>query len=151
MGGTILEKFLNREKIQQFIPHRGQWLLLDFVIEIRENFIIAEKTFTLNECKGHFNPPIVPGVLICESLMQAGAVLASSHLGGIAKDMIPVVAHINDVRFFSKVIPGEKITLEVEVKKIGEISRSLCALKGTATVGSRRVAKFDAVGTLIAR
>ena len=104
--------------IQAAIPHRDPFLLIDTVIEQNENRIICQKTLSGDEFwfAGHYPEfPLMPGVLLCEAAMQAGAVLLSAHAGG---EGVPVATRMRDVRFKRMVRPGETITLEVTLDEI---------------------------------
>ena len=69
---------MNREQILRAIPHRDPFLLVDAVVEQDESRIVCTKTFSGKEdfFAGHYpGYPLVPGVLLCEAAMQAGAIL----------------------------------------------------------------------------
>jgi 3-hydroxyacyl-[acyl-carrier-protein] dehydratase len=104
------------QAIYDAIPHREPFLLVDEIVEQAERRIVCLKTFTGQEYffAGHYpGHPIVPGVLLCEAAMQAGAVLLSQHLAA-ADGKVPVATRMNDVRFKRVVRPGETIRMEVE-------------------------------------
>jgi len=110
---------MSREQIYDAIPHRPPFLLLDEIVEQNDERIVCTKTFTGEEefFAGHYPGfPLVPGVLLCESAMQAGAVLLSKHLAG-ADDKVPVVTRMNNVRFKRIVGPGQTIRLEVDLNE----------------------------------
>jgi len=101
--------------IQAAIPHRDPFLLIDEVLEQTESSIVCAKQFTGEEYffAGHYpQTPIVPGVLLCEAAMQAGAVLLSSLVDGSERG-IPVATRMNDVRFKRIVRPGDRIEISV--------------------------------------
>ena len=103
----------------EIIPHRYPFLLIDKVIKIEENKITAIKNVTANEYyfQGHFPAePVMPGVLIIESLAQAGAVALLSK--DEFKGKIAYFAGINNAKFRRKVVPGDTLRLEVELTKI---------------------------------
>jgi len=105
-------------EIYDAIPHREPFLLIDEVVERTENRIVCRKKFHGTEYffAGHYpHYPIVPGVLLCEAAMQAGAVLLSHHVPQQAGAVLPVAAKMNDVRFKRMVRPGETIELDVEL------------------------------------
>ena len=71
--------------IQEAIPHRPPMLLVDKVVERTQQRILCEKTFHADEFffQGHYpEKPLVPGVILCESAMQAGAILLSQFIDG---------------------------------------------------------------------
>jgi len=87
-------------------------LLLDDVLEWEHERIVCEKTFQPEEWffQGHYPDfPLVPGVLLCEAAMQAGAVLLSKHPKG---EGVPVAGRLNDVKFKRMVRPGDTIVIE---------------------------------------
>jgi 3-hydroxyacyl-[acyl-carrier-protein] dehydratase len=106
---------MNREQIESAIPHRPPMLLVDEVVWRDEKRIVARKTFRADEFffQGHYpNEPIVPGVILCEAAMQAGAILLSQHLPDDGAG-VPVATRMNDVKFRRVTRPGETIELEV--------------------------------------
>lgn len=107
------------KEIMEIIPHRYPFLLIDKVIKIEENKITAIKNVTANEYyfQGHFPAePVMPGVLIIESLAQAGAVALLSK--DEFKGKIAYFAGINNAKFRRKVVPGDTLRLEVELTKV---------------------------------
>lgn len=108
---------MNRQAIYDAIPHREPFLLVDEIVEQSDARIVCTKRFRGDEefFAGHYpGYPLVPGVLLCEAAMQAGAILLARHLAA-AEGRVPVATRINDVRFRRMVRPGETIRLEVEL------------------------------------
>lgn len=108
----------NSNQIQEIIPHRYPFLLVDRIEEISEDetTIIGTKCITANEMQflGHFpQKHVMPGVLIVEALAQTGCVLLLSKEEN--KGKIGFFAGINKMRFKRQVIPGDVITLKVTV------------------------------------
>jgi 3-hydroxyacyl-[acyl-carrier-protein] dehydratase len=104
---------MSRQQILDAIPHRPPMLLLDDVVEWETEHIVCKKKFTGDEFffQGHYPDfPLVPGVILCEAAMQAGAVLLSKHVTG---DGVPVAGRLNDVKFKRMVRPGDTILLDV--------------------------------------
>ncbi len=100
------------------IPHRPPMLLVDEIVERGENRIVCKKTFRAEEFffQGHYpNFPIVPGVILCEAAMQAGAVLLSSQITQGQK--VPVAGRLKDVKFKKMVRPGESILIEATLNE----------------------------------
>jgi 3-hydroxyacyl-[acyl-carrier-protein] dehydratase len=112
---------MSREQILAAIPHRPPMLLLDEVIEWEAERIVCQKTFQAEEWffQGHYPEfPLVPGVILCEAAMQAGAVLLSKHVTG---DGVPVAGRLNDVKFKRMIRPGDTVLLEVTLdERLGE-------------------------------
>lgn len=107
---------MSRDEILAAIPHRPPFLLIDRIVERSANQIRCSKTFDESDYffAGHYPGfPIVPGVLLCEAAMQAGAVLLSAHVDAGGK--IPVATRIGDVRFKRMVRPGDTIEIDVEL------------------------------------
>ncbi len=106
-------------KIEAAIPHRPPFLLLDEIVSQAAQSIVCRKQFTGDEWffAGHYPQfPLVPGVLLCEAAMQAGAVLLSSMVTSPA-GAVPVATRMNDVRFKRMVRPGETIEIEVTLRE----------------------------------
>lgn len=107
---------LDVNEIKKIIPHRYPFLLIDRIIELEEGKrAVAIKNVTANEpfFQGHFpGQPIMPGVLICEAIAQAGVVMALRSLSSEGK--IVYFAGIDKVRFRRPVVPGDQLRIEVE-------------------------------------
>ena len=102
--------------IKTLIPHREPMLLVDDIISITDDQIICSKEFRADEYffQGHYpEHPIVPGVILCEAAMQAGAALLSAKLANDAAAGVPVATRINDVRFKKIISPGDRIEIHV--------------------------------------
>lgn len=113
MTNTII----NIEEIIEMIPHRYPMLLVDRVIEITENGLIALKNVTMNEpfFMGHFpGKPIMPGVLIIEAMAQASALFTIKTLGDVAKGKLVYFMSIDDAKFRKPVTPGDSLHIHVE-------------------------------------
>lgn len=107
---------LNSNQIQEIIPHRYPFLLVDQISEISEDgqTIIGKKCVSANEMQflGHFpQKHVMPGVLIVEALAQTGCVLLLSKEEN--KGKIGFFAGINKMCFKTQVIPGDVLTLKV--------------------------------------
>jgi 3-hydroxyacyl-[acyl-carrier-protein] dehydratase len=106
-------------EIQAAIPHRPPFLLVDEIALQHDNRIVCRKQFSGDEWffAGHYpDEPLVPGVLLCEAALQAGAILLGKDRR-TEKDSLPVVTRINDVRFKHLVKPGDTIEIEVELRE----------------------------------
>lgn len=107
-------------EIKSIIPHRYPFLLVDRVYEMEPGkSITAMKNLSYNEgfFQGHFpNEPVMPGVLIVEALAQAGAISILSIEEN--KGKTAYFAGIEKVRFRRKVVPGDTLTLKVEITKM---------------------------------
>lgn len=111
---------MNKQQIEEIIPHRDPFMLIDEVVEmVPGKSIVARKHIKEDEFwfKGHFpEKPVVPGVLLVEMLAQAGAVSMLSldeHKGKIG-----FLGGVDKAKFRRMVVPGDTVTLEVEMIKI---------------------------------
>ena len=124
---------LDIKEIQNIIPHRYPFLLIDKVEIIEEGKkAVGYKNVTMNEYffQGHFpKEPVMPGVLIIEALAQTGAVVILSLEE--FKSKIAYFGGINKARFKRKVVPGDTLKFEVEIIKM---RKSLGIGKAVATV-----------------
>ena len=113
----------SRDAILAAIPHRDPFLLVDEVVDCQDDRITCRKHFTGEEYffAGHYpGAPLVPGVLLCEAAMQAGAILIARRLAASPDDFagkVPVATRLNDVRFKRMVRPGETIDIEVSLRE----------------------------------
>jgi 3-hydroxyacyl-[acyl-carrier-protein] dehydratase len=134
------------DAIHAAIPHRGPMLLVDEIVERDETRIVCRKTFRDDEFffQGHYpDHPLVPGVILCECGMQAGAVLLATFVqegGGV-----PVATRINDVRFKKMVRPGDTIEMEVELT---ERLADAFFLKAKITCDGKLAARFEFACTM---
>ncbi|OAI07137.1 3-hydroxyacyl-ACP dehydratase FabZ [Methylomonas methanica] len=112
MAGT-----LDILQIQELLPHRYPFLLVDKVLECESGVrLLAVKNVTFNEpfFQGHFpHKPIFPGVLIMEALAQTTALLTSQSDDKLGKGTTYFLAGIDNARFKKQVIPGDQLRLEV--------------------------------------
>lgn len=125
---------LDARQIQEIIPHRYPFLLVDKISELEPaKRAVGLKNVSINEpfFQGHFpNYPVMPGVLIVEALAQVGAVAILSVEENRGK--IAFFAGLEKVRFRNQVKPGDVLTLEVEMTRVrGKIGKG----KGIARVG----------------
>ena len=108
------------KEIMEILPHRAPFLLIDTVEELEPGKrVVAKKCVTYNEpfFQGHFpGNPVMPGVLICEALAQAGAVAILGF--DETKGKTASFASMDKVKSKKKVLPGDVLMLEVELVKI---------------------------------
>lgn len=137
-----MENVLNVESIMEIIPHRYPFLFVDKV-EIREAGVkgVGIKNVTVNEYyfQGHYpGMPVMPGVIIIETMAQVGAVILLSHSD--FKGKVPYFAGINKFRFKRKVVPGDTLRIEVEIVKL---RGSIGIGQGKAYVGDELAAEGE--------
>lgn len=125
---------LNIKEIQQILPHRYPFLLVDKIESLEPGkSAVGYKNVTMNEYffQGHFpEEPVMPGVLIIEALAQVGAVSILSMEE--FKGKIAYFGGINRAKFRRKVVPGDVLKLEVEIIN----------MKGSAGIG-KAIATVD--------
>lgn len=113
---------LNSNEIQNIIPHRYPFVLVDRIIELEDGKrAVGIKNVTVNEYffQGHFpTEHVMPGVLIVEALAQVGAVLLLKQ--PVNQGKIAYFAGIKGCKFRRKVIPGDVLRLEIEMVKSRE-------------------------------
>jgi 3-hydroxyacyl-[acyl-carrier-protein] dehydratase len=131
---------LDRAGIEQILPHRDPFLLLDEVVDLQPGErAVARKRVRDDEwyLSGHFpGRPIMPGVLIVEAMAQAGAVAVLADEANRGK--LALFAGIDDVRFKRIVEPGDELQLTCELERVrGPIGRG----KATATVDGELAAR----------
>ncbi|HAV12514.1 MAG TPA: beta-hydroxyacyl-ACP dehydratase [Opitutae bacterium] len=111
------------DEILKTIPHRPPFLFIDEIVEVREDGATCKRTIRADEpqFEGHYpGNPIMPGVLLCESCFQAGAIYLGKQIekeGKSLNDVTPVLSRITDARFKQMVKPGDEITIEVTMKE----------------------------------
>lgn len=131
---------LTTKEIMEIIPHRQPFLLIDTIEDLEPGVrAVGKKCVSYNEpyFGGHFpGEPVMPGVLIIEALAQVGAVAILSEPD--FKGKTAYFGSINSAKFKNKVVPGDVLTLELEI-----IRR-----KGPIGVGSAKAVKQD--GTVAA-
>lgn len=118
LESMVNKMLLNSNQIQEIIPHRYPFLLVDAVLEMNDTYIQAVKNVSVNEAQfqGHFpQKHVMPGVLITEALAQAGAIVLLSKEA--FKGKLVYFVGIDNFKFKRQVIPGDQIILEVELVK----------------------------------
>ena len=140
MGARVLEY----RDIVRRLPHRYPFLLVDRVLELVDGArVVAIKSVSANEpfFQGHFpGRPLMPGVLVCEALVQAGGLLACCSTDGVPEGRGVVLVGLEHVRFRRPVVPGDQLRLEVELL---HKHRPLWRLKGQAKVDGRVAAEAE--------
>ena len=115
---------INVEQIQQLLPHRYPFLLVDRVIAIEPDAsVVTLKNVTINEpfFQGHFpGHPVMPGVLIVEAMAQTAGLLTqiSRHLKGDKGNPLFYLVKVDNARFNAPVVPGDQLRMEVTLKRL---------------------------------
>ncbi|WP_333647430.1 3-hydroxyacyl-ACP dehydratase FabZ [Lacrimispora sp.] len=133
---------LGIKEIQEIIPHRHPFLLVDYIEEFEPGVkATGYKCVTYDESffRGHFpQEPVMPGVLILEALAQVGSVAMLSLEEN--KGKVGYFGGINNAKFKKKVIPGDKLKLECEIiKRKGPVGVG----KAVATVDGKLAASAE--------
>jgi 3-hydroxyacyl-[acyl-carrier-protein] dehydratase len=141
------EKVSTLRPIKDLLPHREPFLFLDEIVDMTETSIIARRVVQLEEpqFRGHYpGKPIMPGVLLCEAVLQAGAYLMASRLeaevGKASANQVPVVTRMNNVKFRKMVKPGDALEIHAE------LVRSMMGahmMKGSILLGGKVVASLE--------
>ncbi len=137
------------EDVQKFLPHRYPFLLVDRVLELEKGrTIVGLKNVTANEAffQGHFPKlKIMPGVLVLESIAQAGGILLYHSIDD-PSDKIVLLSKIDKAKVRRPVVPGDQLRLEVEILKL---KSRICHLAGRAVVEGEVAAEAEYVASLL--
>ncbi|MGZ3407202.1 MAG: 3-hydroxyacyl-ACP dehydratase FabZ [Polyangia bacterium] len=133
--------------IERVIPHRFPFLMIDRVVELGDDKVVALKNVSANEpyFVGHFpGHPIMPGVLQVEAMAQAGAVLALNQMAEPGQSPLVFFMGIDKVKFRKPVVPGDQLRLEVTpLRKGGAIWK----MAGRALVDGQVVSEAEFLAT----
>jgi beta-hydroxyacyl-ACP dehydratase FabZ len=145
-----MEPLLKITDIQRLLPHRYPFLLVDKVVELDPGKrIVAIKNVTANESffQGHFpGAPVMPGVLIVEAMAQAGGLLVA-YAKTVSPNEYLLFAGIDNVRFRQPVIPGDTLTITVDVLRLRS---RMASMRGKVTVDGKVAAEADLLSILTA-
>lgn len=114
---------LNTQQIQELIPHRHPFLWIDEVLDVTDVRVVARKLVPpdWDGFRGHYpGEPILPGVILCEASMQAGAILVARRgltdpSAALPVGNVPVAARLNHVKFKQMVRPNDLLEIEADV------------------------------------
>lgn len=110
--------------VKALIPHRPPFLFVDEIVSESPEGLVARRTWRAEESfyEGHYpGAPITPGVLLCESVFQTGALYMARQAqaaGAAPGSGVPLLSKINDVRFRTPIYPGDTILIEVKKKDV---------------------------------
>jgi beta-hydroxyacyl-ACP dehydratase FabZ len=133
---------LKIEKILDLLPHRYPFLLIDRVLELSDERVLALKNVTINEpfFQGHFpGAPVMPGVLQIEAMAQAGGILASRVVKFDLTTHVMMFMAIDGVKFRKPVVPGDQLHIEVLPLRVGKIFK----MKGEIKVDGQVVSQAE--------
>ena len=137
--------------IQEILPHRYPFLLVDKIIELEPKVrIVGIKQVTSNEqfFQGHFpGAPVMPGVLIVEAMAQCGAVLFLRDIPDRDRKLF-LFGGIDKARFRRPVVPGDQLIMEVEPL---QKRATTIKLRGTARVNDVVVAEAELLSVMVER
>ena len=135
---------LDLNQILEILPHRYPMLMVDRVEEITADRAVGIKNVSINEpfFQGHFPDfPVMPGVLIVESMAQVGAVWLLSQVPdreARLRDKLVLFAAIEQARFRKPVFPGDELRIEMQLLKR---KATVCKMSAKASVRGRLVAE----------
>ena len=148
---TIMETLLDITQIQAILPHRYPFLLVDRIIEYEPGKrVVGIKNVTLNEpfFQGHFpGAPVMPGVLIVESMAQTAGVMMLANLPDRDQKLV-FFTGIDGAKFRRPVVPGDQLRLELTVLRLRP---RYIKLRGEAYVDGQLVAEAQISSSLVER
>ena len=131
-------------EVTSLIPHRPPFLFVDEIISHEGETLVARRTWRADEdfYKGHYpGAPITPGVLLCESVFQTGALLmARLPAGQGGAGGVPLLAKVSEVRFRNPVYPGDTTIIEVKRK---ETMGGFHMMTGSIKCGDKRILSVE--------
>lgn len=144
-----METVLDIRAIQEILPHRYPFLLVDRIVELTPGErIVGLKQVTINEhfFQGHFpGAPFMPGVLILEAMAQVGAVYALQQLEG-RDDKLVLFSGIDNGRFRRPVVPGDTLRITVTPVRVGNRVQKM---HGEAHVEGQLAAEADIMSVVV--
>ena len=130
---------MKAEQILGVLPHRYPFLMIDRVLEVGEDRVVALKNVSFNEpyFQGHFpGVPVMPGVMQLEAMAQAGGILASKSVKFDQATHVMLFMGMDAVKFRRPVVPGDQLIIEVVPLRKGKIFRMKGEIKVDGVVVS---------------
>lgn len=143
------EPLMDVKRIQELLPHRYPFLLVDKIIERGADYVVGIKNVTANESffQGHFpGEPVMPGVLQVEAMAQVGGLFILGDLEN-PECYSTYFLKIDNVKFRQKVVPGD--TLIFKVRLVSEMRRGMANMRGLAFVGETLVCECDFMAQIV--
>ncbi len=133
---------LRADQILGLLPHRYPFLMIDRVLEVSDDKVVAIKNVSFNEpyFQGHFpGVPVMPGVMQIEAMAQAGGILASRAVAFDSATQVMMFMAIDAVKFRRAVTPGDQLRIEVVPLRKGKIFK----MKGEITCDGKVVSSAE--------
>ena len=144
-----MDTLLDTLAIQQILPHRYPFLLVDRIVELTAGVrIVGVKQVTINEhfFQGHFpGAPVMPGVLIVEAMAQVGAVYALRRIEARESKLV-LFSGIDNGRFRRPVVPGDTLVITVTPVRVGNRVQKM---HGEAHVDGQLAAEADIMSVVV--